>query len=761
MGRRPGDLYEAYGRWTVRSRWVALLLLLLGSLGAGGILIVRSEEGLPVDFTPQALFIDHGEQVDQLRAAEATFGRSDNDLLLLLSGPIGTKEGLALIRSLSDTMAADARVERVDSLTNATLIEGENGDLRAISPADELPPAEAVARAAADPVLGGLLIGRQGDAAAIRVRLDRGLARVADLGPAVRALEATARAQPLPPGFELLITGVPFVRTEVVDLMIREQTHFFPIVAALFLLSIWALFRRLEVGLAPLISVGIAVLWSLAAILSTGAVFNILSVLVPTLVLIVGIADGVHLVARYREELLLDGAPEAAMGRTMRHMTVACFLTTFTTGAGFASLAVAETRVIRDFGVHCAVAMAVTWVVMMLAIPTWLAFLRTDRVLAAQPVGGPAWTNRGLDWICTTVIAHPKRVLGISLLCTLVAAGAGAGVRTNSRLLEMYSPSHPTWQAVHFSQDHLSGIVPIFLHVSGPAGTLDDPEVLAKMNILQAELEAEPMVHWATSQADLLEHLHHLLTGEVGLPPTREAIVQELFLAELADAHGLEGLVSEDHAEGRVLALIDDRGGREVTRVWRTVEAHAQELFAGTGLTVHLTGDGVIAAVGVERLIGDLLSSLGLIFLIILATLWALIRDFRLALLSAIPNMVPLVFTLGALAIIGADLQTTNIVPFTVAVGLAVDDTIHFITRYKEERGLRHSFEAAIAQTYRGAGRAIVMTSVLLVVGFSVLIRSEITSTWHFGLLSSVTMVAALLGDLFLLPALLALFHRD
>ena len=166
----------------------------------------------------------------------------------------------------------------------------------------------------------------------------------------------------------------------------------------------------------------------------------------------------------------------------------------------------------------------------------------------------------------------------------------------------------------------------------------------------------------------------------------------------------------------------------------------------------------MLASDGVNKLINDLIHSLGLIFLVIAITMLALLRHVRLALIALIPNLVPLVFIMAALGVMGADLQTSNIVSFTVAVGMAVDDTIHFIVRYREERLAGRDKSLAIQRTFQGAGQAIVLTSALLVMGFGVLATSDLTSTRDFGILASVTMTAAMLGDLLLLPAMLHLF---
>ena len=168
----------------------------------------------------------------------------------------------------------------------------------------------------------------------------------------------------------------------------------------------------------------------------------------------------------------------------------------------------------------------------------------------------------------------------------------------------------------------------------------------------------------------------------------------------------------------------------------------------------------MLASHGVDQLIRDLLASLVLMLGVIVLTLFILLRSIRLTLIATLPNLVPLVFILGALGVLGADLQTSNIVSFTVAVGLAVDDTIHFIVRYREERRSGLDTALAISNTFKGAGHAIVLTSILLICGFGILAFSPLNSTHFFGTLACVTMAAAMIGDLLILPAMLRLFDK-
>lgn len=757
---RPGDLFESYGRALVRHRaLVALILVLFSVAAAAGIAWRLDRDGLPVDFTPQALFMDDGPEFNRLAEIEAQFGREDNTLVFLLEGPLDTAEGWEWMADLHKRVGEHPQVERVDSLFSASVTEASEGMITVRSLAD-LGPKEALRRARTDPVLAGLLVSPDGQRTVIRARLDPTLERIPEVAPVVHALKDLAEATDQPPGARVDVVGVPYIRTDVVDLMTAEQQGFFPIVGLVFAIASVLLFRRLQLGLAPLVAVGVGVLWAMSTLLVSGATLNILSILTPTIVLVIGAADGIHLVARFREELARGGGREAAMGRTLRHMMVACFLTTFTTAAGFASLLVANTAVINAFGRHCAWAVMVAFAAVILVLPTWLAFVPVDRVQPkrAGPQGGRGrWALGKLDDLVR------QRPVSVLVACLVVAGGAaalGSGVQTNSHILEMYDADHPTRAAMARAEQGLGGVIPVFVHIeTGPDG-VTEPHFLRALAAVEADAKAMEGVGWTTSLAAYVGQVHQMLTGEPGLPDTRAGVAQELLVAELSGDAPLDGVVTPERDRTRILALCNSVSGRVFVDMQAALEASAAKHFAGQDVRIDVTGDGVLASAGLDGLISDLLNSVGLVFLVILGTMLVLLRDPRLALIAAVPNLVPLVFTLATLRLMGVDLQTSNVMSFTVAIGMAVDDTIHFVVRYKEERAAGHTTDRAMRNTYMGAGGAIVLTSALLVLGFGVLIFSEVTSPRQFGILTGTTMVAALLGDLLLLPALLHLFDR-
>jgi len=749
-----GPRLEAYGRWVFRNRAQLTALVLALTLMAIWGIVQRVQSGPVVDFTPQAMFMGEGGEWERLQAYEAEFGADDNTVVALLEGDISAPEGLAWLQSLHAAAERVPGVVAVRSLSNASIATATTDGM--IDVVDAIDDQGNIDRASADPFLSPLLIARDKRAATIQVELADDLQQIGDLSPVVHDITERLRGVTTPPDYTLHVTGVPFVRTEVVDMMVSDEMTFMPLVTLVFLVTILALFRRLWLGLAPLIGVLFATIWAVGLLLNQGAVFNILSILAPTLILVIGVADGIHLVNRYREELASDEDREAAMGRTVRHLSLACFLTTFTTAAGFVSLTVADTAVIRDFGQQVAVGVMVTFFALMMVVPTLLAWIPVEKVGRPEDV----LEHPIYDKLAGLVSTHPKRILFITLSLTVFAGWLGRDVTTDSGLLEMYHEDHPTWTAVTTAQEKTGGIIPIFIHISGEPDQMLEPEVLQGIAALQARLGTMPMTGFTISPASWVQHFHKLLTGEDGWPDSRAAVAQEVLLAEMSGELPLDAVLSPDRARARIVALTSDAGGREFIKAKADLEQAADHIFAGTGLTVDVTGDGMLASGGVDKLIDDLLSSLLLMLGVILLTMMVLLRSMRQTLIATLPNLVPLVFILGTLGVIGADLQTSNIVSFTIAVGLAVDDTIHFIMRYREERRMGAPVEDAIQKTFHGAGHAIILTSILLILGFGVLAFSSLTSTYFFGLLACVTMAAAVIGDLFILPALLQLFDK-
>lgn len=729
---------------------LAVILTVLTTLLGWQVYRKVSTDGVPLDFTPQSIFLDDGEMVQQLRDIEEQFGREDNDFLILLTGDGLTSDaGKNWLEQLHQQLETVDAITQVFSLVNAPRISNTDGLLEMDTVWNEASPWRAVQE---QPMFKNILSNSEGTVQVLQARVEQSREKVSDLQPVYDELLLTIQNHPPPMNIKWQITGVPYIRTEVVDLMLEDELFYVPVSAVMFFCTIVWLFRGIHLALAPVAAVQIGMAWAVGLLIVSDVTFNILSMLIPAIAMVIGIADGIHLVSRYREERAQSSNRILTLARTLEEMSMACFWTTFTTAGGFASLLVADTMVVRDFGLHSAVAVLTTYIGIMILIPLWLRFI-PDHVFAQNLANQPTWTPF-FNWIHqTTRLRKRVIILGSGLVCILMGVVA-SNISADSYILEMYDEEHPTVTALHTMEEHLSGIVPVFIYLEAETD-LYTVEGLQTIEALEQKLHSYDFIRWSSSIASQHSVVHKAITSSTGLPTTDDMLAQERLLLDLSGGLPSSNILSEDGTKARILLLCRDIGGVEFLNFKREFDDFAATTLRGTGVQSTVTGDGMLASIGIDKLIGDLMNSVGLVFGIILVVLSLLLRDIAHTLLAFVPNVLPLLTTLAFLELAGRDLQVSNIVSFTVAIGLAVDDTIHFVARYRSERSSGQTHEEAMKNTIHGAGYAIVLTSILLICGFGLLTTSQLSSTFYFGTLTAVTLLSAIVADLFLLPALL------
>lgn len=743
---RLGVLFFRYKEF-----WASFIIL-LNILAIWNIYSVATEDGFPVDFSPQSIFIDNGEIVERLDNIEQRFGREDNDFLIILDGAgVPTEEGRLCIENLDEKFSALDDVVMVRSLVDAKKMTSESGFIEIQDVWAEEDPFTA---AKEDQFLQNALISKDGKTTVLQIRVKPEIQSIHDLDPVLDQVKEILAKEELPKNIDIHMTGVPYIRVEVVKMMEQDNLFYVPVVASIFFITIMILFRGFWNAMTPVLAVLMSMVWSISFLVALGATFNILSVLVPMISLIIGIADGIHVVSRYREELILDHDRQEALGRTIKSMFWACFLTSFTTGAGFASLMIADTIVIQDFGFHSAIAVMTTFLGVMMVIPVFLSFIPAEKV--GNPISESKWEEQFFHRLEDFVWRFPRQIMFFSFLLTVSVTFYVSDMKANSNIMEMYHPKHPTWKAIELVDKKLSGIVPTMLVFEVKEGTVLEPELLEKAKKLEQEMKKYDFIAWQYSLTQQLTEIHESLSGKRELPETSELIAQEMLMAEMAGELPLDRVLSEEQRMMRSLALSRDVGGAVFVVMKKELEEKAEEIFGDDpNVRVDVTGDGFIATVGIDKLIKDLFSSVFLVFGVIFIVLLIMVRKIPMAIISLIPNMIPLLLTLATLKLMGSDLQVTNIVSFTVAIGLAVDDTIHFIARYQSERRAGKEHREAIQASFHGAGHAIILTSILLVLGFGVLAGSKLSSTYFFGILTAMTLLGAIFADLLLLPAMM------
>jgi len=719
---------------------------------------------LSFDFSPQHLFeIEDGAlETRRWRETVERFGRGDNLLFLALDAGAGgdalTPEVRAYLRSLSERLAAHPDIAAVTSLATTTAVW--NGPAGLESGAAIARPRAALL---SDPLIAGTLVSADGRALTLLVEVADHARLMPALSQLVDDVEARIRARPPPSGCEVVLAGIPFVRVDIVRTLQREQLFYMPSAALLAALFLILVTRRLLRSLAALAPVAVALLWSAGLAALFGVTVNIVNHVLPILIIVIGVSDALHLVIRDEDERAAGLPPAAALSRTTRALALACLFTSVTTAIGFASLAATRTPVVQEFGLLCAVSVLLAYAATICLLPPLLSLL---------PDPGPR--SNSLGWIARAAVAsgrlacrRPAVTLAAGLLLALLALGLATRIEADIHLMDYFPEGHANRRAQQLMEERLGGSLTAELIVRLPQTDADlDPEVLARLARVQQQVARFEGVTLTRSVADLAAAIHRAVAGRDALTPlpgTRQLAAQERLLAELAGVPlPIDQLVADDGRTLRIHLRTRDIGGRAWLEVSRRIQAEAEQVFADLPSDeIFVTGDSQLVSRNTTTLIRDLVTSLTAAIGLIFFCLLILLRSARLAAVALLPNALPLLLTAGVMGLAGINLDVSNAVIFSISIGLAVDDTIHMLARFREERQIGGDIDAVIERTLAGSGKAVILTSAVLAVGMALLLTSAFVPTRSFGLLTGITLVAALLADLLLLPALLRLAYGN
>jgi len=708
------------------------------------------------------------------------FGEENDSFVIgFRADPLLTPDNLLMIDRLTRRLEALDHTRSVTSLTNVLDILGRNDSLDVTEFVESLPPDPAMLATLAerfvdDPIVVGNLISRDASTAAMVVRIAESQMTFDESGAyfdEVHALlaQATREARARSDGDDALafhMAGYPYMSDVLMHHMLDDTALFIPMTVAIMSSMLWLAFGRVRATWMPLIPVLVASTLALGILTGAGLPMSLLTGqgVLSILILVIGLSDGVHLLNRYDEDITLDpgGDRDRVLSRTIGHVGKACMLTSLTTAIGFIALATADVPSVRDFGIFGAIGIVFAFVGAVVLLPALVVLSERRKPQAPRATATVAGLDRVLAATADLVVRRPRAIAVTGLVVLAAAASAVPSAKIDNRPTRDLMPTDPAVRALHFLEDNLGGAYPLDFVVDGGApDAIKNPQLLADMDAVRAGIEALPFVSKVNTPVAFIKKMnramHDGLADAYRLPPTREAVAQYLLLFEMAGSDAeFDRLVNHDYSIARMTAIIQDVPSEVYWSIVDEVERLEQDRF-GPGVDVHASGEGPVWRSAAHVLISTLIRSLYLAMPLIFVITAIAFRSARLGLLSALPNVLPITIGLGLLWPLGIDLRFSTIVAFPVAFGLAVDDTIHFLARYRSELTAGKSPEDAVRATIATTGRAMLLTSVLLVAGFSVLFVSNFLAMIHIAVLISIILITALGGDLLLLPALLLL----
>ncbi len=533
-----------------------------------------------------------------------------------------------------------------------------------------------------------------------------------------------------------------------------------------FTLSVLLLATFLAIGmrtlwgvLVPIGVVGLTVLWQVGLITLLGRPLSILTMLLPTILFVVGMSDVVHILERYMEALRNGNHKARALAIAYYEVGLATFLTSLTTAIGFATLLTSGILPIREFGSYTAMGVFIAFGLAFTLLPATLLLVPTP-VQAARPERSGAWYPL-LFGMFKGVLRHRRWIPLAFGVLTVLGVYAITHLKVDNQLLEDWSEDDPQKQAYYWFEDHFGGARPFEIEVTmvDPDGSIWDLEVLQDIERVQNHLQEEQKINAIVSPVTVVKSLNKAFNGgarEYFRLPDEQQEVDRMVrrMKALPGSDMLASLVTDDARIARISGRMRDEGGyihRQRDVVMRSFIEKNTDLeladFRQTGMAYLIDRNN-------ERLSEQLIGGLSIAFILIALIMAWVFRSWRMTLIALVPNIIPLIFIGGVMALMDIDIKVSTAIIFTIAFGICVDDTIHMLGKLRIELKKGKSLPYAMKRAYFSAGKALLVTSVMLFSGFISLVFSDLASVYYMGLLVSLTLLMALVADLILLPVL-------
>ncbi|RMH20701.1 MAG: RND transporter [Acidobacteria bacterium] len=749
------------GRVIRRPGWVIAAALAAVLAAATGIPQLRFSNDYRIYFGPQ------NPELLAFEALQATYAKSDNVLFVVMpkEGEVFTPRVLAAIEELTAAAWQLPYASRVDSLTNFQHSSAEGDELTVADLVrgardlgrDEL--AEKRRIALAEPALAGLLLSPDAGAAGVNAVFQfpqESLAEVPETAAAARALARRIAAEY--PEVELALSGVAMLNNAFSEAGRRDAATLMPLMLGVLILFMLITLRSFWASVATLSLVALSATAAVGLAGRLGILLNPVAVTAPTIVMTLAIADAVHLLTSMLAALREGAGKAAAVVESVRLNFVAVVVTSLSTMAGFLSLRFSDAPPFHDLGTIVALGIAAALVLSLTFLPALLILLP----IRAPARGAGALPER-LDRFGGWIARHHRRVLAAAAATAAAAIGCMPLLELNDQWVEYFDRRVEFRRHAELTDRYLTGLY--LVEWSLPAGEVDgvsDPAYLRVLEAFTGWLRAQPEVRHVASYADVVKRLNRNLHGDDEaydrIPDERRAAAQYLLLYELSLPYGLDltDRVAVDRSATRVTATLD---GDVTTRETRALLHRAKDVLARQAppaMRAEASGPGVMFARISQRNVDSMLRGNVLAVILIAAVMVLALRSLGLGLLSLVPNTIPILMTFGFWALVAGRVGMAGAMVSVSALGIVVDDTVHFLTKYaraRRERGLGRP--AAVRHAFRTVGSAIVSTTAILSAGFLALALSTFRINFELGLLTAIALLLALAADFTLLPALL------
>ena len=581
-----------------------------------------------------------------------------------------------------------------------------------------------------------------------------------DLETKITAFEAKT-------GLDVRVSGMPYIRTLNAQNIVDEIPIF--ILSALLVTSFifFLFFRSFRATFISLIVVCVGVMWTFGIIGLLGYEITVLTALIPPLIIVIGIPNCIFLINKYQHEVKSHGNKVKSLQRVITKIGNATLMTNVTTASGFATFILTESKLLKEFGIVASLSILAIFILCLLVIPIIYTFLPYPKERHLEHLN-KRWIGGFVDWT-VRMVKDKKITIYATALVLIIASMIGMNqIKISGSLIEDMPKDKQFFKDIRFFESEFNGIMPleIMVDTKRKKGVMK-LATLKRINELEELILETPELSKPISVVSLVKYSKQAYYN--GNPkyyqlPTSQENSFILSYAKNSSSKNdlLKNFVDSTGQYARITTFMKDIGTDKMERIQENLQNKIDKVFPKERYEVTMTGKALVFQKGTKYLVRNLVISLTLAIVLISLFMAYLFRSFRMIIVSLIPNLLPLLVTAGLMGYVGVPIKPSTILVFSIAFGISVDDTIHFLAKYRQELQannwkIRKSVYAALRET----GVSMFYTSIVLFFGFSVFTISSFGGTVALGALVSITLLFAMLSNLLLLPSLLLSLERN
>ncbi len=565
---------------------------------------------------------------------------------------------------------------------------------------------------------------------------------------------------------DVRVSGMPYIRTLNAQSIVDEIGLF--IGAALLVTSLifFFFFRSFRATFISIVVVCIGVMWTFGIIGLLNYEITVLTAIIPPLIIVIGIPNCVFLINKYQHEVIAHGNKVKSLQRVITKVGNATLMTNFTTACGFATFMLIESKLLNEFGIVASLSVMGIFILCILIIPIIYTFLPHPKDRHLEHLN-KRWIGGFVNWIERLVREHRIAIYFTSIIVLVLSIVGIYQIKISGSLIEDMPQQTEFFQDIRFFEEEFNGVMPleIMVDTKRKKGVMT-LSTLKRMNELEELINEIPELSRPVSVVSLVKYSKQAYYNGnpkyYQLPTSQEnSFILSYAKNSSSNVDLLKSFVDSTGRYARITTFMKDIGTDKMKDIEDDLQDKINKVFPAENYSVTMTGKALLFQKGTSYLVKNLIISLALAILLISLFMAYMFRSFRMILVSLIPNILPLFITAGLMGYVGVPLKPSTILVFSIAFGISVDDTIHFLAKYRQELiannwKIRKSVYAALRET----GISMFYTSIVLFFGFSVFIISSFGGTVALGALVSITLLFAMLSNLLLLPSLLLSLER-